>query len=220
VDFGIKHPAVTSDNRFIARKKKGHWKAHEKGLLGLRTRLQSKGTKSAKRHLHALSGRLRRFRLDCDRVIAKEILAPLQPGDTVVLEDLTGLKERCGEKKRRKANKAHRGRLGRWAYARRAAAVEARAATNGIYAVRVMPQYTSRRCPFCGRLAKRIGQGLLVCECGRQLNADLAASRNIEFLWCSANDAAPGPSVNRPIVGGVHANAHPAYKLRALARSS
>jgi IS605 OrfB family transposase len=214
VDLGIRNPAVASDNRFVCNKKKGYWKAHERRLLSLRSRLQSKGTKSAKRHLKKLSGRLRRFRIDCDRVLAKELLAPLASGDTVVLEDLTGLRERVGEKKRRKANKAQRTRLGRWTYARRAQAVVNRAEFDGIHVERVEPRFTSQRCPVCAEKATRRGPRLRCPECGLDLDADLAAARNIEFLWRSAIDAASGPSVNRPDVGGSGKFAsHPAYKL-------
>jgi IS605 OrfB family transposase len=214
VDSGIRNPAVASDNRFVCNKQKGHWKAHEKRMLKHRTRLQSKGTKSAKRRLKTLSGRLRRFRIDCDRVLAKQLLAPLVPGDTIVLEDLTGLRERVGEKSQKKASKAHRTQLGHWAYARRAQAITDRAELEGIYAERVDPRYTSQRCPACGERAKRRGARLVCPVCKLNLDADLAAARNIEFLWRSAIDAASGPPVNRPDVGGsVKHVSHPAYKL-------
>ncbi|MBD3207812.1 IS200/IS605 family element transposase accessory protein TnpB [Candidatus Bathyarchaeota archaeon] len=214
VDSGIRNPAVASDNRFICNDRKGKWKAHERRLLSLRSRLQSKGTKSAKRHLKKLSGRLRRFRIDCDRALAKELLAPFSPGDTIVLEDLTGLRERVGEKSQRKANKPQRTRLGRWTYARRTQAIEDRAEVTSVRVERVAPRYTSQRCPACGERAKRRKARLRCLECGLDIDADLAAARNIEFLWRSAIDAASGPPVNRPDVGGsVKFASHPAYKL-------
>lgn len=66
VDFGICRPAVSSGNRFFGERK---WKNTEKRYFRLKRKLQSKGIKSAKRHLKKLRSRLTRF-LFAPKVVA------------------------------------------------------------------------------------------------------------------------------------------------------
>jgi len=200
VDRGISKPAVTSDNAFIGQQR---WKAHERRLRKHIAKLQSKGTKSAKRKLKKLSGRLRRFKTDCDRVVAKSILSELDPGTIVVLEDIVGIRDRCGTKES-KVGKRHRTRMSRWSYTRMMEALCFAAERAGVYVVTVDPSYTSQRCSRCGCISKshRKSQSLYRCsQCGLQLNADLNASRNLQFVWGRTTCLAPGLPVNQPIVG-------------------
>ena len=197
IDRGIRHAIVSSDNRFIGKKR---WREHERKLLSLRSKLQSKGTTSAKRHLKKLSGRLRRFKENCDRIVAKELLFNLLPGDTIVLERLTNIREKCGEK--RKARKKHRANMGRWSFKRVENAINYSAELKGVYVGYVDPQYTSQTCSKCSVVLKsnRKSQSFYSCNCGLKLNADLNASRNIAKKWRMANGYALGLSVNQPIV--------------------
>lgn len=48
-----------------------------------------------------------------------------------------------------------------------------------IKVMKVDPKNTSKLCSKCGKIGKRIGQGLFKCECGYQVNADYNASKNI-----------------------------------------
>ena len=205
IDRGIKRAVVSSDNRFIGERK---WKEHERKLLSCKARLQSAGTPSAKRHLKKLSGRLislrdfclKRFKENCDHVVAKEFLSGLQPGDTVVLERLTNIRKRCGEKG--KARKKHRADMGRWSFNRVEKAINYGAELHGIYVEYIAPNYTSQTCSKCNIVLKtnRKSQSIYSCSCGLMLNADLNAARNISNKWCIANGYAPGLSVNQPIV--------------------
>lgn len=196
-DRGTKRPIVLSNNRFYGKR---WWKEHERKLFLLISRLQSQGTKSAKRHLIKVWRRLRRFRVDCDRVIAKQIIASLQPGDTIVLEILTNIRDRCGKKG--KARKKHRRHMGRWSFKRLENTLRYNADLNGIYVEQIEPQFTSQKCSRCGLVLKgnRKTQSLYSCSCGLTLNADLNAARNIANKWCAANGVAPGPNVDWPIV--------------------
>lgn len=198
IDRGIRHPAVTSSNQFLGSPE---WKEHERKLLSLRSKLQSKGTKSAKRRLKKLSGRLRRFKTDCDRVLAKDLMDKLNIGDTIVLEDLRNIKKRCGVKG--KARKKHRSNMGRWSYKRLACAVTNLAESKGVFVESIEPAYTSQTCSKCSIIKKsnRKNQSSYKCSCGLQLNADLNAARNIEYLWRQTNGLPSGLSVNQPIVG-------------------
>ena len=210
IDRGIRHSLVSSDNRFFGKR---GWREHERKLLSLRAKLQRKGTKSAKRHLRVIRRRLRRFRRDCDRVLAKRLLSTVSPGDTLVLEDLTDIRDRCGTKGN--ANKAHRKRMGRWSFSRLAQEIKSRAELKGIHVEDVDAAYTSQTCSCYGVVRKANRKGALYqCrDCGFRCNADLNAARNIENMWRVANGYSSRPSVNRPIVGVC---SHATYKPLSL----
>ncbi len=197
IDRGIKHPFVSSDNKFYGKRR---WAEHERKRLSLMARLQSKGTKSAKRHLKKLSGRLRRFKENCDRILVREFFVTLLPGDTIVLENLTNIIKNCGVKV--KARKPHRKNMNRWSFKRLENAIKYLAELMGIYVEYINPRYTSQICSRCDELKKanRKNQSTYKCLCGLQLNADLNASRNIKNIWCKANGFAFGQIVNLPIV--------------------
>jgi len=207
-DRGIKRPVVLSINRFYG---KACWKEHERRLLSLISRLQSQGTKSAKKHLRRVWRRLRLFRENCDRVMAKEIIKLLQPGDTIVLEDLKNIRDRCGAKG--KVRKKHRAKVGRWSFNRLELWLRYYAELEGVFVETVSAHNTSRECSRCGVVSKnnRKSRSFYVCSCGLNLNADLNAARNIANRWCEASGGASGSNVNRPIVAGAMLSA-PSYK--------
>ena len=143
---------------------------------------------------------MRLFRENCDRIVAKEIIGHLQPGDTIVLEDLTNIRDRCGAKG--KVHKKHRRKVGRWSFKRLEQMIKYYAQLEGVYVEAVDPKYTSQVCSRCGIISKknRKSRSFYTCSCGLNLNADLNAARNIANKWCEANGGASGPPVNRPIV--------------------
>ena len=196
-DRGIKHPIVLSNNKFYGER---WWQEHERTILVLIAKLQSKGTKSAKRRLKKTWCRLRRFRIDCDRVIIKHIFKSCEQGDTVVFENLTDIREGCGRKG--KARKKHRSKIGRWSFRRQESIFSDNAEVFGVYVETVDARYTSQTCSRCNTVLKknRKSQSLYSCSCGLKLNADLNAARNIAKKWCMANGYTSGPTVNRPIV--------------------
>ena len=92
VDLGIANIAVDSDGQ-----------AHSGDLVkkirdrraALRDRLQSAGTKSAKRHLRKLSGKERRFQTIENHRISKQIVAKAKDtGRRIAVEDLKGIRIR------------------------------------------------------------------------------------------------------------------------------
>lgn len=214
VDRGIKHAAVCSNNQFLGKAKD---REHESKLIRLRSRLQAEGTRSAHRHLKKLSGRLKRFKQNVDRILAKELLSFLNPGDIVVLENLTDIKKHCGTK--RKARKKHRIHMGRWSFKRLENAIKYLAELKGVYVEYVDPRYTSQTCSRCSLVSKksRKSQSFFSCLCGLKLNADLNAARIHVKKWYMANGYLSGPSVNWPIVASLF---RPSYKLLTSVRSS
>jgi IS605 OrfB family transposase len=189
IDRGIRHSVVASNNKFIGE---GWWREHERNLLSLRAKLQSKGTKSAGQHLKKLAGRLRRFKENCDRIVAKMFFSDLLPGDTIVFEKLTNIRQQCGTKG--KARKKHRANMGRWSFKRLENAITYLAELHGIYVEYVEAHYTSQTCSRCNIVLKknRKSQSSYSCSCGLNLNADLNAARNISKNWYIANGFVSG----------------------------
>ena len=180
VDLGLNHPAVTSNRHFLGERR---WKEQERRIFRIRRKLQKRGTKSAKRHLKKLSGQLFRLRFDHDHVLSKRIVQNATPGSTVVLENLTGIRE-TSKIGRGKANKnvESKRRLHSWSFAQFHSFLSYKAQARGIEVVKVDPRHTSQMCSQCGYQGRsnRRSQSLFLCRaCGYEINADLNASYNI-----------------------------------------
>ena len=206
IDLGLNHPAVTSNRRFLGSP---HWKEVERRRFRLKRKLQSKGTKSAKRHLMKLSGKQRRFRRDADHVLSKRLVEHAPPGATLVFENLTNIREssHLGRGKQNK-NVQNKRKLHSWTFAQLYDFTTYKAQERGIQVVKIDPRHTSQTCSHCGsqHRSNRRSQSLFLCrQCGYQLNADLNASYNIreKYLASLAQDGTPilsGSPVKRPIV--------------------
>ncbi len=97
VDLGIVRPAVTSHNQFLGKRA---WKAIEGRLFHLKRKLQQKGTRSAKRHLRRVRRKQARFRRNTDHILSKQIVASVEPGATIVVENLTDIRKRTTIKRK------------------------------------------------------------------------------------------------------------------------
>lgn len=174
IDLGVTRPAVSSDNRFHGKRQ---WKNVERRIFNLKRSLQSNGSRSAKRHLKRLAGRQMRFRRDCDHVLSKQILEGLQAGTTVVLENLTELRNRAKAKRGRAKRRLHA-----WTFAQLRAFLTYKAQAKGVLVIAVDPRHSSQRCSWCGHIerANRKSQSAFKCKCcGFQHNADLNAAKNL-----------------------------------------
>ena len=166
-------PAVTAQTQFLGQRP---WREVEARSFRLRRALQAKGTRSAKRHLRKVSGRQERFRRDCDHVLSKRLVQSVEPGTTLVCEDLTDIRTR------QKARKRQRRRLHAWSFSRLLGFSRYKAALAGVAVATVDPRYTSQKCSRCGHREKanRPRRGDFRCQqCGFSLHADLNAARNI-----------------------------------------
>nr|BBH87155.1 transposase [Thermosporothrix sp. COM3] len=193
VDLGLNRPAVTSNKQFLGERR---WKEQERRIFRLKRKLQAKGTKSAKRHLRKLSGKLLRQRKDHDHVLSKRIVAHTPAGSTMVVENLTHIRSRARMKKKTETQR----RLHSWSFAQFHAFLTYKAQEKGIRVVKVDPRHTSQTCSRCGHQARknRRSQSLFLCrECGYCLNADLNASQNIREKYLSSL-----ASLGIPLVGG------------------
>jgi IS605 OrfB family transposase len=187
VDLGIRNLAVDSDGDEFSGE---HVEKVRKRYAELRARLQSTGTKSAKRHLKRLSGKVRRFQRDINHQISKRLVAKAKgTSRSIAIEDLRGIRERIT------VRKAQRGRHHSWAFRQLRSFIEYKAALSGVPVVLVNPENTSRTCPECGYIDKRnrISRDVFRCvQCGFAGSADHTAAINI----------AARAAVNQPIVSG------------------
>jgi putative transposase len=200
IDLGLNHPAVTSEAQFFGQRR---WKEQEQRIFRLRRQLQKSGSKSAKRHLRKLSGQLLRQRKDHDHVLSKRIVSGVEEGSTIVLENLTDIRDRVVVRK----SEGNR-RLHSWSFAQLRRFVDYKAEALGITVVVVDPRHTSQTCSRCQHQhrSNRRSQSLFWCrKCGFQCNADLNAARNIreKHLALLASLGTPltgGLPVKQPIV--------------------
>ncbi|MGD0329370.1 MAG: transposase [Nitrososphaeria archaeon] len=187
VDRGILNIVTCDDNTFANSR---HFRAVKGRYQYLKAKLQSLGTPSAQCKLVRLSGRERRFTLDTNHVIAKQIVE--KPYDVLALEALSISKRKVqGRKFNRK--------LGGWSYGQLLSLLKYKAENLGKIVVEVNPRHTSQRCSKCGYIDRnnRHGLGFHCRQCGFQLDADLNAARNIAPLGKSELSR---PDVNEPIV--------------------
>lgn len=182
VDLGLKRPAVTSHKHFLGERR---WKEQERRIFRLKRKLQAKGTKSAKRHLRKLSGKLLRQRKDHDHVLSKRIVQRTSAGSTIVVENLTNIRSRAKMKRKTETQR----RFHSWSFAQFHTFLSYKAQEKGITVEKIDPRHTSQTCFRCGYQARnnRRSQSLFLCRsCGYCLNADLNASQNIREKYLSS----------------------------------
>jgi IS605 OrfB family transposase len=179
VDLGIVQIAATArqDGTAGLDWSGGAVTARRKRSLQLRRKLQTKGTKSAKRLLKNRSKKESRFVADVNHHISKTIVTEAKrTGAGIAIEDLTGIRQRV------RLRKPQRVTLHSWAFAQLAQFLTYKAQGAGVALVHVDPAYTSQQCSGCGHIDKknRPSQAIFAClSCGISLNADTNAATNI-----------------------------------------
>jgi IS605 OrfB family transposase len=180
VDLGQKALAtLSSGSRFSGGPLKGkrlHYLGKRAEARGKLDR-PSERTRGVRRLWARLSGRERRFVSHTLHALAKRIVDGLEPGDTLAIEELTGLRGRTTQRGREARHLHHL-----WPYARSRSLLEYKAALKGVRVVAVDPRHTSQGCPRCGHAGRsnRRSQALFRCQaCGFQHNADWVAAHNI-----------------------------------------
>lgn len=186
VDMGIVNIATTSDG---ANWSGGAVTARRRKNLALRAKLQTKGTKSAKRLLKKRARKEARFIADINHRISKSIVATAaRTGRGISHEDLTGIRERV------RLRRPQRSALHSWAFAQLGAFITYKAERAGVGCVAVDPRNSSRECCECGHIDKknRPNQATFACRaCGVMRNADLNAAKVLaargERTWGEVN---------------------------------
>lgn len=177
IDRGLRFITTSYDGqntKFVSGKQIMKIRNHYKKL---RARLQSKGTKSAKRRLKALSGRETRWMTDVNHRLSKALVQSYGPNSLFVLEDLTDISfERD---------------LGNWAFYQFEEFLTYKAKAIGSLVLKVDAAYTSQRCPRCGKVDKSQRNHETheyKCTCGYCSNDDRTGAINIQELgrrWTS-----------------------------------
>jgi IS605 OrfB family transposase len=196
VDRGVYNLAVTSEGTFHSGRKALH--VREK-FASRRARLQSRGTKSAKRALKRLSGRERRFMRNENHRISKAIIEEaLGKNAAIKLEDLMGIRDRL-----KRFSPAWNRKVNAWAFRELEAMIRYKAERAGVEVVSVPAKDSSRECSKCGAIDKnsRSGAHFKCAVCGYRSAADLNAARTISGRQVSCPERAV---VNRPMVASVH----------------
>ena len=175
--------------------------------------LQSVGTRSAKRRLQQLSGKQERFQRDTNHTISKRIVSKAKPRNSaIVLEDLSGIRERTTVRRQQRARRATNRRLSNGSFFQLRQFIEYKARIAGVPVIKVDPAYTSQMCSKCGHCdsKNRNGSDFECQRCGHSMDADKNAARNI---------AAKG-AVNRPNDASCFKVAPDDPKLKPLGRAA
>lgn len=180
VDFGIENIATTSDGKKYSGKQTEEirqWYSNR------RAKLQSVGTKSAKRRLKKLSGKESKFKKNENHKISKQVVRVAKDTNrAIAIENLNGIRTRTTVRKKQRAKHSS------WAFNQLRNFIAYKSQLNGVSVLLVNPKYTSQRCNFCGHIEKtnRKSQSEFVCKrCGHSDNADLNGAKNIQLLGLS-----------------------------------
>ena len=149
-----------------------------------RSELQAKGTKSAKRALKRISGRENRWMTDINHQISKTLVTRYGSNTLFALEDLTGVSFSEDNLSHRKDG--GRRQLRSWTFYQLEQFLIYKAHEAGSEVLKVKADYTSQRCPKCGRIHKENRDHDLheyVCDCcGYRSNDDRVGAMNIQLL--------------------------------------
>jgi putative transposase len=201
VDLGISNVATDSDGRrYSGSTVKSVRYRHRR----LRSKLQRKQTRAAKRLLKKLSGKESRFSVWVNHNISKQIVASAKGTDRgLAVEDLTGIRDRIT------VGRKQRVILHSWAFAQLRAFLEYKSKLAGVPLVVVDPRNSSRECSSCGHTDKRNrpSQNRFHCRsCGFTTHADHNAAMNLR--------ARGGGAISHPNLTGCAVVSHDTVKSR------
>ncbi|MHB1953444.1 MAG: RNA-guided endonuclease InsQ/TnpB family protein [Sulfobacillus sp.] len=190
VDVGENNLAASSTGKVWGG---GQLRHNRDKYLAHRRRLQSNGSRPAKRKLRAISGREQRHVKHVNHEVSKAIVAEAvrSGAGTIRMEDLTHIREHI------KTRKRVRTRLHRWAFRQLQDFVAYKAQGAGLAVVYINPAYTSQTCSACGEIGKRVKHSFS-CSCGNRAHSDVNASRNIAW-FAEPIGTARGGKVTRPV---------------------
>ncbi|HYF64243.1 MAG TPA: transposase [Herpetosiphonaceae bacterium] len=189
-DLGIVNLCTTDDGTVFtgATVQRVRTKRHRQ-----RQRLQTRGTRNAKRRLRKVAGKERRFQTDVNHCISKALVQKaVDEGKALRLEDLTHIRQRTAATVRPSQRRSH----SRWAFRQLRTGVTYKAQQAGVPLILVDPRITSRRCFACGYTdkANRPNQATFHCQnpaCGHSDAADVNAAKNIAYWAVVSQPIAP-----------------------------
>lgn len=177
IDRGLKNIVYCSNSYKVSGKKRNRIK--RKRAFQRKT-LQAKGTRSAKRRLAALRQKEKRFSLNENHIISKDLIS--LPFQVFVLEKLSTQKN---SKNRKKKGKRFNRRISNWSYYQLELFLMYKAIASRKCVHFVDARYTSQKCNACGYIDKRNRnlEEFRCRKCGHSDHADLNAAKNIRDLY-------------------------------------
>ncbi|MFB6272526.1 MAG: RNA-guided endonuclease InsQ/TnpB family protein [Salinibacter sp.] len=170
VDIGMMNLATSSIGHKFSGRYAQHIRRHHRNI---RSAIQSKGTASARRTLKRLQGKERRQTAAINHEISRRIVDDLNPGDTLVLEKLTHIRERASQRRTQRAD------FHSWSFGQLQEFLDYKARHMGCYVGYVDPAYTSQECSLCGERGQRQGHRFLCSSCGHDAHADFNSCFNL-----------------------------------------
>ena len=150
----------------------------------VRSELQARGTKSAKRALKRISGRENRWMTDINHQLSKTLIQKYGKNTLFVIEDLTGVSFSDENLKNRSSKE--RSNLRSWSFYQLEQFLTYKANATGSEVLKVKADYTSQICPVCGRIHKenrKHDSHEYICDkCGYRSNDDRVGAMNIYEL--------------------------------------
>lgn len=188
VDLGVAQIAVDSEGNAYTGADVEKYRIK---MQRLRSSLQSRGTRSAKRHLKRIRARESNYRRTLNHQISRRIVDIAKAQNcSIAIENLKGIGQRTRFRKNQRA------KMSGWSYDQLRQFLVYKGELAGVSVILIDPRNTSRRCNACGHCEKanRKNQSEFVCKsCGHKEHADLNAARNIRDTG----------DVNTPIVTNV-----------------
>ena len=183
IDRGLRFLATCYDEKGHTRFFSGKEISRKRNKFKkLRQKLQSKGTKSAKRRLKKIGQRENRWMSDVNHCLSKTLVNTYGPNTLFVLEDLTGVTFNTTKNRKKENRYKHNS----WAFYQLEQDLTYKANLNQSHVTKVTPEFTSQRCIKCGRINKDNRDHdlhLYTCDkCGYRSNDDRIAAMNIQLL--------------------------------------
>lgn len=197
IDRGLRFLATCYDEKgktnFISGK---HTLQVRRKYKKLRTELQKRGTKSAKRRLKKIGNRENRWMSDVNHQLSKTLVNQFESETLFVLEDLTGVKKTVKQRKQ-----DDRYEQASWAFYQLEMDLTYKALQAHSLVIKVPAQYTSQRCPHCGRINKanrNHSLHLYKCDrCGYSSNDDRIGAMNIYQLGLMSRNGIKNVKFNK-----------------------
>ena len=180
VDMGITDIATLSTGQTFASQALNQYKIKRQKV---RSSLQSKCTKNAKRVLKRLSSKEKRTQLLINHTLAKRIVAiAKEQGKGIVVENLKSLRKSFD-----KFSKPQRGFYNKWGFYDLRCKIEYKAKRQGVPVVIVDPRYSSKMCHCCKHMGHRKSKQFKCINCGLALDADDNAALNLATMGSIVN---------------------------------
>ncbi len=163
----------------------------------VRSVLQKKGTRSAKRRLVSISGREKRFVHDQNHCISKKLANTDEDVSVYILENLSSMNML---RLKGKSNRTMRKWLSNWSYSDLEAKLSYKCQRNGIRVEFVDARYTNQKSSVCKTIdkASRKGNRYTCRHCGSIMHADVNAAINIRDNYITRIQQSGQAAVNQP----------------------